>query len=98
MLWRQRARVTTIREGEQISICIFNEKPHVDRGKIRSGKLKDAEGNLVQEKKQIEEMATDFFFKKLCETDDTVEPDVAAAVAGRGKQKTLSQARLNKRF
>ena len=63
MLWRQRSRVTTIREGEQITICIFNEKQHVDKGKIRLGKLKDAEGIGFRKRRRLRKWQQNFFKK-----------------------------------
>lgn len=71
-MWRQRSRVTELKEGDR-NTKYFQRKASWRKKKNAITKLKDNEGNWIEDKEGIQKHATDFF-RGLYTKDDDVVP------------------------
>jgi hypothetical protein len=73
MIWLQRSRITWLKEGDR-NTNYFHQKATGRSKKNIIKFLKKSDGQLTKDRKEMENMATDFF-KDLCTVDEKVNPE-----------------------
>ena len=74
MMWRQRSRALWLRKGDK-NTKYFQRKATWRRKKNSISKLKDGDGNWVEDRAKLQEMTTNFF-KNLYTKESGVDPKV----------------------
>ena len=73
MMWLQRSRISWLREGDR-NTSFFHRKAAWRAKKNKIRRLKAEDGRYIENKKEMEEMATTFF-KNLYTRDETICPE-----------------------